>query len=60
MDKFKKKSIAKATEVDYNASCCDLGRGRKNVSKFLSRFSRRKLKEELREGESNGEQQLSH
>lgn len=46
MDLYKSTNIVKATSYDFNASCVNL-RDRKNTSKMLSRYSRRKLKRKL-------------
>jgi len=46
MDLYKQINIVKATSYDFNAKCCELT-DRKKVSKMLSRYSRRKLKQEI-------------
>lgn len=46
MDLYKQTNIVKATSYDLNAKYCEI-KDRKKVSKMLSRYSRRKLKQKL-------------
>jgi len=50
MDEFKRANMIKATETDLNAKCCQL-KDRKEVSKKVNRYARRKLKQLLEKGE---------
>lgn len=47
MDLFKKTNVLLATSNDFNAQKVVILRDRKKVSKFLNRYSRRKLKQNL-------------
>ena len=47
MDLYKETNIVKATSYDFNAQKYVTLRDRKKMSKMLSRYSRRKLKQEL-------------
>jgi len=49
MDDFKKTNVALATAFDYNAYCVRL-RDRAAIAKMLRRYSRRKLKQNLKRG----------
>lgn len=48
MDLFKKTNTTKATALDYNASKVVKLRDRSKVAKLLSRYSRRKLKQNIK------------
>jgi hypothetical protein len=48
MDLFKKTNVIKATACDYNASKVVILRDRSKVAKMLNRYSRRKLKQNLK------------
>lgn len=49
MDLFKKMNVVKATSYDYNAPKNIVSlRDRSKISRMLSRYSRRKLKQELK------------
>lgn len=48
MDLFKRKNVNLATSLDFNAPRVVTIKNRKAVVKMLSKYSRRKLKDELR------------
>jgi hypothetical protein len=48
MDLFKQRNAFKATSYDHNASNVVTLRNRSSLSKMLNRYSRRKLKQELK------------
>lgn len=54
MDNFKKLNVNMATKYDFNAPAVVKLRDRSKIHKMLNRYSRRKLKENIRnEVESN-------
>lgn len=50
MDDFKKANVKLATSQDYNAPRFLILRDRRKVAQMLRRYARRKLKEELKDG----------